>query len=62
MKITLLQNGAKIRLSDHELEIFKQAIQGFSPLVLHDTGLRRSWSRRTSGGPFMRIDENRRTD
>lgn len=64
MKITRDKNGYRVRCSDHEFEILCVAIDqieaGMPTETLTKTGHRRSWSRRTSGGQFMRIDVDRR--
>lgn len=66
MKITKGKNGYRIRCSDHEYEILCLAVErielGDPQGILTETGHRRSWSRRTSHGRFMRVDVDRRGD
>ena len=66
MKVTRDKNGYRVRCSDHEFDILGIAvdqIEADNPLeYLSETGHRRSWSRRVSGGVFLRIDVDRRGD
>lgn len=64
MRITRHNNCYLIRCTEHEFKILELANAqmamdpGFS---LPSSGLRRSWSRRTKDGPFLRIDRDKRT-
>ena len=62
MKIVRHSTRIKIICSDHELEIFEIAVAQLKTGHLTSSGLRRSWARRTGGGPFLRIDTDKRTD
>lgn len=62
MKISRRVEHVVIRCSDHEFEILKLAMRGFSADRLSTTGHRRSWSRRTRDGDFLRIDKDYRGD
>ena len=60
MKVTRNNQRLMIRCTDHEYEILKLALERLLPEDLSNTGLRRSWARRTNSGPFLRIDRDRR--
>lgn len=65
MKVTRYPHRYMIRCSEHEMEILELAIDSIASDakdVLPTTGLRRSWSRRTNAGRFLRIDKDRRTN
>lgn len=64
MRVTRYENRLVISCSEHEFNILGIAVDqielGDTGEFLTETGLRRSWARRTSGGDFLRIDHDRR--
>ena len=64
MRITRHEHRFVISCSEHEFEILGIAVDqieaGDALQHLTETGLRRSWSRRTSGGNFLRVDKDKR--
>jgi hypothetical protein len=65
VKVTRFDNRVRISCSEHEFEILSIMADNLSAedptQFLPSSGLRRSWARRTSGGVFLRIDNDKRT-
>lgn len=61
MRIRRHNSGVTLRCTDHEFEILKASMEKLDYTGLN-TGQRRSFSRRTSHGEFLRIDRDSRQD
>lgn len=66
MRITRNATHIVVRCTPSEFEILERAIE---PLEIDgpadripEEGLRRTWGRRVAGGPFLRIDRDKRPD
>ena len=66
MRITRHNEHITIRCSLHEFDILSIAVDqiecGDTLEFLPETGLRRSWSRRTNAGSFLRVDKDKRSE
>lgn len=63
MRITRHQNRTVISCSDHEFQILQHAVKDVTMENLPESGLRRSFARRTNKGQkdLLRIDYDKRT-
>lgn len=61
MKIVRKKNGFTIRCNDGEFEMLEQAVADLNVRALRGNG-KNAHTRRTKGGPVMRIDADKRGD
>lgn len=63
MRVARYENRYVLSCSEHEYRIIQMALASVKRDELPESGLRRSWSRRTGqGGDFVRVDSDRRKE
>lgn len=63
MKIKRFNRGYTMFVTEHEYKMLNRMVDSFDlDWDKLDSGERRSWSRRTGGGAYLRTDADLRTD
>ena len=63
MRVKRINKGYTAYLSDHEYSILQRMVERFNlseEWKEFTSGQKRSWSRRTHGGDFLRVDKDTR--